>query len=64
MVYIAKLRQLQFLDLSETEVTDAGLQKLKSLGSLKEIRLVNTKVTDAGVAELKASIPNLSVIRE
>ncbi len=40
------------LDLSETEVTDAGLKELAGLKSLQTLNLSYTLVTDAGLKEL------------
>lgn len=52
-----------FADVSEvaltnTQVTDAGLEHLKGLTSLQELYLGNTQVTRAGVARLRTSLPN------
>jgi Leucine-rich repeat (LRR) protein len=44
---------LTYLDLKDTNVTDAGLKELKHLKNLEELNLVGTKVTDAGMKELK-----------
>ena len=44
--------QLRHLDLSGTQVTDAGLEALRELPNLETISLAWTAVTDAGVASL------------
>lgn len=40
-------------DLSNTKITDAGLEHLKGLTSLQTLYLTNTQVTDAGLVHLK-----------
>ena len=40
---------LHSLDLSGTQVTDAGLEHLKGRGDLRELNLPGTQVTDAGL---------------
>ena len=44
---------VRFFELEHTNVTDAGLQELAGLKSLKGVSLSGTKVTDKGIAELK-----------
>jgi hypothetical protein len=51
------------LSLDDTQVTDAGLSRLKTLKQLRWLKLTRTKVTDAGVVELKKSLPNLQALR-
>ena len=41
------------LNLNHTKVTDAGLDHLKALSSLKVLFLVDTEVTDAGLEHLE-----------
>jgi hypothetical protein len=53
------LRKLQFLDLSNTTVTDRGLAHLKELNKLGWLQLGNTRVTDAGLIDLKKALPGL-----
>src|SRR5260370_11551978 len=43
---------LTFLSLSETEITNDGLKKLRGLKNLKGVRLDNTRITDAGMTEI------------
>jgi hypothetical protein len=47
---------LQFLNLSETQVTDAGLKELTGLKGLQLLSLP-TRVTDAGLQELRKALP-------
>jgi hypothetical protein len=50
---------LSELDLSDTQVSDAGLAHLKGLTSLSGIDLRSTWVSDAGAKELKRALPGL-----
>ena len=47
------MTRLTQLELSECDITDAGIPHLKALSGLKALMLINTKVTDAGAKELK-----------
>jgi tetratricopeptide (TPR) repeat protein len=47
------LKSAKELDLSDSLITDADLQSLGSLGSLRRLVLLNTHVTDGGLACLK-----------
>jgi hypothetical protein len=49
--------------LTSTQVTDAGLEHLKGLTSLKLLVLPDARVTDAGVTELKKALPNCHIHR-
>jgi hypothetical protein len=44
--------ELQYLALSETSITDAGLEHLKGLTQLEILDLDGTRVTDAGLEHL------------
>ena len=48
-VHLKKLNGLQYLNLINTRVTDAGLVNLKGLGNLKIVWLGGTDVSDQGV---------------
>lgn len=52
---------LQYLDLSRTQVTDAGLVSLKGLTGLRRLYIGDTQVTDAGIEQLWKSLPNVEV---
>ena len=54
---------LKSLDLSRTQVTDAGLEHLKGLTKLVSLTLLNTKVTSAGVQDLQKALPNCKITR-
>ena len=47
------MTKLVDLDLTRTQVTDAGLAHLKGLVNLATLDLDGTKLTDAGLAHLK-----------
>jgi len=62
--HLKGLNWLEYLDFTNTQVTDAGLEYLKPLKALKRLSLWgDTQVTDAGVEKLKKSLPNLQVRR-
>src|ERR1700737_1415228 len=47
------LTPLKKLFFSDTQLTDAGLEKLKGLTALQSLGLSHTKVTDVGLEKLK-----------
>jgi Leucine-rich repeat (LRR) protein len=51
------------LDISDTKITDAGLEHLKKLKELSMLVLYSTQVTDGGVAKLQKALPNLRIER-
>jgi hypothetical protein len=55
--------KLHILDLTSTNVTDAGLGQLKSLMHLKTIYLPGAKVTSVGVADIHKALPRLEIER-
>ena len=50
------------VDLAGTKVTDAGLEHLKGLGQLQELRLAATDVTDKGVKKLQQALPKCQIL--
>jgi hypothetical protein len=58
---IAKLTQLQFLEVSWTTLNDEGLAQLKDLQKLQTMSLVGTAITDRGLDQL-AKLPSLQRI--
>ena len=62
-MHLKGLTKLSVLDLSGTQVTDAGLAHLKGLTKLSVLDLRGTQVTDAGVKELKQALPSLKIDR-
>ena len=55
------MKQLEFLHLGSTAVSDAGLPDLEGLTSLKDLKVTRTAVTEKGVAELKKKLPNTEI---
>ena len=56
------LSQLRELCLSNTEVSDAGLDNLTGLHELERLWVIGTKVTGAGEKKVKQTLPNCSVV--
>lgn len=50
--YVKAFRNLDHLDLSNSNITDAGLVKLNGHPSLTYLQLSNTAITDAGLSSL------------
>jgi hypothetical protein len=61
MEHLKALGQLQVLDLTGTEVTDAALEHLKALNKLEFLYVSQTKITDAGVEKLRQALPNCQI---
>ena len=53
---------LPSLCLSETQVTDAGLQHLAGLTELSVLDLSQTQVTEEGAAALQDALPKLRIL--
>jgi Leucine-rich repeat (LRR) protein len=60
MRHLAAL-SLTRLDLKGTKITNAGLQHIARIKSLRTISLANTRVTDTGVTEFQRALPNCKV---
>jgi len=58
-----RLTNLKKLDLSCTQVTDAGLEHLRGMRGLERLSLYDTNVTDEGAAKLKRALPNCLIAR-
>ena len=54
---LGSLTRLVYLDLRDNSITDAGLDHLKGLTSLRDLYLDGTQVTNAGVKKLKEALP-------
>ncbi len=62
---LAKLDALPFLLLigfSNTQITDAGLERLKQIKTLRAVCLVETRVTPEAVARFKKDRPDVEVV--
>lgn len=51
---VQQLQDLERLTLSDTAVTDAGLENLSNLEGLRALDLSNTAITDAAISEIAA----------
>jgi len=54
-------RELRYLSLGCTRITDAGLAHLKGLLSLEQLDLLGAKITYSRVAELQNALPNCKI---
>ena len=62
LVHLQQLAQLQWLNLSDTRVTDVGLDRLKGLAKLGTLDLTHTGVTERGVRKFEQTLPYCSVL--
>jgi hypothetical protein len=58
---IANLKDLEYLNVYGTKVTDTGILKLKSLAGLKQLFGWQSQVTEEGAKALKKELPGLYV---
>ena len=63
MKHLARMTQLEVLDLRRTSITDGGLRHLESLKNLKVLCLAETQVTDIGVEHFTLAVPGCDVRR-
>jgi hypothetical protein len=62
MRYIADLKPLETLELSDVQATDAGLLSLKGLMALRHLEL-GGHFSDAAIADLQQTLPDCKIIR-
>ena len=55
------MKQLEFLHLGSTQVTDAGRAQLAGLSALKDLRVTRTAVTVEGAAALQQKLPDTKI---
>ena len=60
---IGQLKNLTYLNLHHTNISDVGLEKLHDLQHLRHLYLWGTQVSDAGVQRLQAARPDLEITR-
>lgn len=60
--HVAKLTKLRSLDMTASDLTDAGLKQLEGLTNLTELKIGFTKTTPAGQAAFKKAVPNAKII--
>jgi len=56
LIPVARLSQLELLDLSGTQVTDAGMESITALRRLQGLCLHDTAITDAGLERIKGLV--------
>ena len=61
MAHLKGLKNLTYLNLYGTEVSDAGIKHLRGLKKIEKLFVWQTKVTQAGVDRLVKALPNLDV---
>jgi hypothetical protein len=61
MVNFSGLTKLERLHLGRTQITNAGLEPLKPLASLKYLNIRDSNVTTEGVKSISNAIPKLYV---
>ena len=59
--HLRRLTQLERLDLSDTQLTDAGLVHLQGMGQLQTLQLGGTSVTNQGVKKLQQALPKCAI---
>jgi hypothetical protein len=62
VAHLARLTDLERLDLSNNHVTDEGLRHLHGLKRLEVLEIANNAITDAGVSDLTQAVPGLAVL--
>jgi len=60
--YKTGFERVRQLDLSNTQITDAGLKEVAKMKQLIVLILDDTKVTKAGVAQLQKALPKCKII--
>jgi hypothetical protein len=60
--HLRRLKNLEMLELCETNISDAGLNQLRELSRLTVVYVHGTKVTENGARELEAALPGCCVI--
>ena len=60
---ILHLKDLDWIDLTATRVTERGLSRVAELPGLKELYVEESSVTDVALADLDAAHPDVTLIR-
>jgi hypothetical protein len=55
------MRNLRYIQLDNTRITDAGLMRLEELKGLDSLSLGDTQITNDGIIKLKKALPNTSI---
>jgi hypothetical protein len=61
MPALLNLKSLKYLAIKRTAVSDASIEYLSQLKSIKELYIAETRITPAGVARLRAALPNYNI---
>ena len=59
--YLAELRELRYLILSNCDVSDSSIPVFNRLRSLEYLDLSGTRVTKIGITKLKQALPKCNV---
>jgi hypothetical protein len=60
---LARIATLEFLDLTDTQITDAGLKHLAGMKGIQFLTLTGTAVSEAGVEELRRQLPGRTITK-
>jgi Leucine-rich repeat (LRR) protein len=60
---LAQLKNLRWLNLGGTPITDIGLKEVAQLKNLHTLVLVGTQITEAGLQELQKALPTCQILR-
>lgn len=63
LVHVLKLKHLEALIIYNSQVTDEGIQQLKTLPSIQTIGFCFNAITQAGVEKLQSQLPNAHIER-
>ena len=55
------MKNLESLDLSETAITDAALETLSNLTSLKQLTLTQTGISEEEMNRLRNALPHCAI---
>jgi hypothetical protein len=55
------MKELKYLSLVKTAITDSGLSELKEFRSLEILDLVSTNMSNEAIAELRQALPGTKV---
>lgn len=61
LILVAKTQTATDINLTSTKITDAGVEHLHELRSLRLLNLTNTSVSQPAIEALKKRLPNLKV---
>lgn len=64
LAHLARLRNLEFLDMSRTAVTDAGLTQLSGLTELRLLYVDGKTTTEGGRLALQRILPSVQIFTD